>query len=354
MNRKLRRCTVVAACIFTIMLLANPGLAFAQEDEDAAEQLEEWQQQELRPLLDRLTAAIKGEVPAEKVFEISPDFLKGSEGSIYVPFKMKIDPLTLTQSQFILYMFVTPHVEPAAADADAPENQEDAFQNTTYEDLFFVDVSDVTTTVDGMLELHRAFQAQSGTYDVYLVARDSVGEDGDFDDLDDSMVMLHKEEVEVPNFWNEELQTSSIIMAQSLDLIDAPLVLEDQRINPYTIGTTQITPKPNANYTTSEDFSLLFYVYNPQLTAEMNPDVTVEFDFYRVGPAGESFFNKTTPQAFDATTWPAGVPVTGGLPSGQSVPLASFPAGDFRLEIKITDNAAEQTLIRDVHFNVAE
>ena len=86
----------------------------------------------------------------------------------------------------------------------------------------------------------------------------------------------------------------------------------------------------------------------------MNPDVTVEFDFYRVGPAGESFFNKTAPQEFNAETWPAGVPVTGGLPSGQSVPLASFPTGDFRLEIKITDNTAEQMLTREMRFNVSE
>ena len=351
MDRKLRRRTVSAACVLTITLLMNPGLALAQEESETG--LEEWEQNELRPFLDRLRAAVGGELPAENPFEIAVDFLKGSEGSIYVPFTMKMDSSPLTQPRFSLYMFVTAHTEPAADDADAPENAEDAFPSTTYEDLFFVDVSEGATT-DGMLELHRAFQAPGGTYDLYLAVRDSVGEDGDLDDLDDSMIMLHREEVEVPNFWSEELQTSSIIMAQSLDLLDAPLAPEEQRINPYTIGTTRIVRKRTEDYTKSDNLSLLFYVYNPQLTAEMNPDVTVEFDFYRVGPAGESFFNKTEPQQFNATTWPAGVPVTGGLPSGQSVPLASFPAGDFRLEVKITDNAAGQMLTRDVRFNVSE
>ena len=113
-------------------------------------------------------------------------------------------------------------------------------------------------------------------------------------------------------------------------------------------------PKRDEDYTKTDSLSLLFYVYNPQLTSEMSPDVTVEFDFHRVGPAGESFFNRTAPQEFNAQTWPAGVPVTGGLPSGQAVPLGSFPAGGFRLAIKITDNVAEQTLTRDFRFNVSE
>jgi hypothetical protein len=35
------------------------------------------------------------------------------------------------------------------------------------------------------------------------------------------------------------------------------------------------------------------------------------------------------------------------------VPLGSFPEGDYRLEIKITDKAATKSLTRDVKFSVA-
>jgi hypothetical protein len=34
------------------------------------------------------------------------------------------------------------------------------------------------------------------------------------------------------------------------------------------------------------------------------------------------------------------------------IPLASFPEGDFRLEIKVTDNKAQKTLQREVLFTV--
>ena len=349
MNRKLRRRIVAAACVFTLTLLINPGLALAQEEGG----LEEWQQKEVRPIIDRLDAAVDGDLPSEKPFETVMDFIKASEGSIYVPFTMTMDPSKLSQPVFVMYLFVTPHAAPPAAAEDAPESAEDAPRVTTYEDLFFVNVSENTST-EGLLKIDRAFQAPGGTYDVYIMVRDSVGAEGDLDDLDDSMIMVLKEEVEVPNFWSEELQTSSLIKALSMDQIEAPLAPDEQRVNPYTIGTTKITPRRDGNYGKDEELALLFFIYNPRLTDEMNPDVTVEFDFYRVGPAGESFFNKTAPQEFNAETWPAGVPVTGGLPSGQSVPLASFPTGDFRLEIKITDNTAEQMLTREMRFNVSE
>ena len=40
------------------------------------------------------------------------------------------------------------------------------------------------------------------------------------------------------------------------------------------------------------------------------------------------------------------------LQSGQAVPLASFPEGDYRLEIKITDKLAAKSLTRNVNFTV--
>ena len=40
------------------------------------------------------------------------------------------------------------------------------------------------------------------------------------------------------------------------------------------------------------------------------------------------------------------------LQTGQAVPLAQFPEGDYRLEIKVTDKLANKTVTRDVNFSV--
>ncbi len=85
------------------------------------------------------------------------------------------------------------------------------------------------------------------------------------------------------------------------------------------------------------------------------PDVTVEYNFYqKPSGAAEKFFNKTSPQALNATTLPPQFDMSLGhqLQTGQAVPLATFPAGDYRLEIKVTDKLSTKSLTRDINFTV--
>ena len=35
------------------------------------------------------------------------------------------------------------------------------------------------------------------------------------------------------------------------------------------------------------------------------------------------------------------------------MPLASFPEGDYRLEIKVTDKLANKTLTREINFTIS-
>jgi hypothetical protein len=68
----------------------------------------------------------------------------------------------------------------------------------------------------------------------------------------------------------------------------------------------------------------------------------------------EKFFNKTAPQNLNAQTLPPQFDVAAGhqLQAGQAVPLASFPEGEYRLEVKVTDKIANKSLTRDVNFTV--
>ena len=85
------------------------------------------------------------------------------------------------------------------------------------------------------------------------------------------------------------------------------------------------------------------------------PDVVVEYSFFTKAGGTEKPFNRTSPQALNAQTLPPQFDVTAGhqLQAGQGVPLASFPEGDYRLEIKVTDKIASKSLTRDVNFSVS-
>jgi hypothetical protein len=67
--------------------------------------------------------------------------------------------------------------------------------------------------------------------------------------------------------------------------------------------------------------------------------VQVEYNFHQRLAEGEKYFNKTAPQLLNAQTLPAEFSVAAGhqLPGSLVVPLASFPSGEYRLEIKVTD-----------------
>ena len=84
--------------------------------------------------------------------------------------------------------------------------------------------------------------------------------------------------------------------------------------------------------------------------------MTIEYNFHQQTADGEEFFNKTNPQQFNDQTLPPGFDLTLGhqIVAGQSVPLSLFPAGDYRLEIKVTDNARSSEVIQNLTFTVRE
>jgi hypothetical protein len=175
-------------------------------------------------------------------------------------------------------------------------------------------------------------------------------------------------ELDVPDL-TEGLTTSSIILADRLEILDRPIEPDELAERPYVIGRHAITPAVDRIFQKSEELIVLFLVYNPFVTTERKFDLQVEYHFFRkgVGPAGqvpggdlpaaqegERYFNHTDPQRFNpAVLGPQFDPASGNpVMAGQGVPLAGFEAGDYRLAIRVTDLLAGKSILRDVHFTV--
>jgi len=164
-----------------------------------------------------------------------------------------------------------------------------------------------------------------------------------------------KQTVTVPDFWSSELTTSSMILTDRMDPLAAPLARDQQVERPYALGSVEIVPALDSTFPKSEVLSLFFLVYNPTLGPDKKPNVSVEYNFYQKTGGTEKYFNKTSPQEFNATTLPPEFDFDAGhqLVAGQSVPLTSFPEGEYRLEVKITDKMAVKTITRNMTFTVA-
>jgi hypothetical protein len=98
---------------------------------------------------------------------------------------------------------------------------------------------------------------------------------------------------------------------------------------------------------------VLFWVYGTQQTSG-KPDVQIEYNFHLKAPEGEKYFNKTAPQLLNASTLPPQFDVAAGhqLPGSLVVPLMSFPVGEYRLEIKVTDKISGKSLTQNASFTV--
>jgi len=282
------------------------------------------------------------------------DYLKATDSKEYVPFTVTFDASKITSGSTVsLYWRVVAKDAGTTATLTLPVSKDDKDSKNkppvpvsrfAYEDINFIS--------PGMGRLSRSFTVGAGEYDVYVVLREQTSTQKNAPAPKASII---KQTLTVPDFWLPELATSSVIVATSIEPLNAPLSPKEQLDRPYALGLMEIVPALDTKFTTKGELSVFLLIYNPKTDPMNKPDVTVEYNFYQK-PAGaaEKFFNKTSPQALNGTTLPAAFDLSLGhqLQTGQSVPLASFPAGDYRLEIKITDKLSTKSLTRDVNFTV--
>jgi hypothetical protein len=193
--------------------------------------------------------------------------------------------------------------------------------------------------------------APPGTYDVYIAMKERLPERSPKDKVAKSGVL--KTQVTVPDFWSGELTTSSVIVADKVNVLTAPLSPEEARERPFVFGAQELMPASDMAFGKDEQLATFFQVYNAALDEAGKPNLVLEYNFHRKEAGAEKFFNKTAPQAVNAsmlppTFDPAKFPVPGGI----EVPLKSFPEGEYRLEIKVTDKVNGKVVTRDVNFTV--
>lgn len=337
-----------------IAAFAGSAILFAQSDKPRKQT--DAQKKEIQNVVKIVDGVAAGQ-PAPNDLSLAwvrEDVLKAQGNKEYVPFTVSIDPSKVTGGNVALYWrVVSKDAAAAAPPAGKDEKKKDDNKGGAkypYEDITFVPVSAGTTP----LRISRSFTVPAGNYDVFVVVKEATPEKAPKNAPPQKMSVL-KQAVTVPDFWNGELQTSTVIIASRIDPLPAPLTQEQQADRPYALGQMEIVPAFETKFTKKSELSTFMLIYNPKVDSANKPDVAVEYNFYQK-PAGqpEKFFNKTAPQNLNAQTLPPNFDFAAGhqLQSGQAVPLASFPEGDYRLEIKVTDKIANKTLTKDINFSV--
>jgi hypothetical protein len=284
------------------------------------------------------------------------DLLKAQGGKQYVPFMVTIDPAAAAGKTLTVYWRVVGQGAAAAAPAPPANQKDNKNQPAPRLEFAYEDMNSVAVpgNAKGAERISRSFAVPPGTYDVYMVVKEPSPEKPQKNAPPQKMSIL-KQTVQVPDLWNEELNTSSVFVAERIDPLPAPLTTQQQAERPYALGTMEIVPAVDTKFAKSEELQTFLLIYNAKTDKDNKPDVSIEFNFHTSVKGEEKFFNKTNPQSLNAQTLPPGFDFAAGhqLQAGQAVPLTSFPEGDYRLEIKVTDKLADKSVTRNVNFTVA-
>ncbi len=347
----LRRAIAVSTLVLFSAVLSAQTTA---QKPEPPKKLTDAQRREIQTIQKIVDGAAAGQ-PAPNDLTLAwvrEDVLKAQDNKQYVPFTVTFDASKAAGKELTVYWRVVAKnaaPAPAAAPAAGGNNRNDKPAPPpayAYEDL------NTAAITPGPMRVSRAFTASPGAYDIYVVVKEPTSTQRN---APPAKLSLIKQSLDVPDFWNGELATSSVIVAERIDPLPAPLTSAQQTERPYALGNMEIIPAPSTNFTKKAELATFMLIYNAKTDAANKPDVSVEYNFYAKQAGAEKFFNKTNPQNLNAQTLPPAFDFAAGhqLQSGQAVPLASFPEGEYRLEIKVTDKLANKTLTKDVNFTVA-
>jgi hypothetical protein len=331
----IRRVVTVCGALLVSASLAGAQPA-AKKDDKKRNKQEQAEIEQVVKLIDGVMAG--GPAPSDVKMTIEPFFMKSQETRTFVPFVLNLSGAP--QSDAAMYVrVVNPSAEPPAKGKKV---------EYPWDDIHFVPAAQLagpSTT------LHRVFMATAGTYDVYIAFKERLGEKAPKTQVPKMGVL--KTQIVVPDFYNAELNTSTILVTDKVNMLTAAIGPDEARERPFVFGAQELVPAADMDFKKSEELSIFFQVYNSGLDPAGKPNLTLEYEFHKKEGAEEKFFNKTQPQVVNASSLPPTFdPAKFPVPGGITVPLASFSEGSYRLKITITDKAANKTLTRDVNFTV--
>lgn len=348
--------------LFILVAVAFAPVVAQQQAQKIDKKTEKAQQFDIQSVVSATDAAMAGQPATDMTMTFRNDALKAQEGKTYVPFTVSFDQAQAPAGKMLtMFTRVVSKSMPAAAPPADPKKGKDEKSKNLHPEYVYQDVSFVTLTPPATAtepyKISRAFAVPAGEYDVYVTLKERLPVDAKDREKTATKAGVLKQTITVPNYWTEELATSTVIVADKVEPLSAPLTPREQIEQPYTLGTTQIVPSSANKFSKKGELSLVFLIYNAALGADKKPDVSVEYSFYQKlasEASGEKFFNKTNPQVFSAKTLPPQFDVALGhqLVAGQSLPLGSFPEGEYRLEIKVTDKLAGKSVTHNVTFVV--
>jgi len=209
-----------------------------------------------------------------------------------------------------------------------------------FEEYYFLDVKSARAADSRLVE--RALALPPGEYDVYVALLDRARQKT-------SSPAILRQTVTIPDYWNDRLALSSLILVSSINTLKAPLSPEHQIERPYALGQAEVVPVTKRSFERSDVLSVVYQICN---YGAPDADLTAEYNFFHEVNGARQLFNRTPPQHMTDDDLPRPLPWETQAFTSQSVPLSPFPPGKYELEVTVRDRLTRSIATEKVTFTV--
>ncbi|HEX4913266.1 MAG TPA: hypothetical protein VFV51_04880, partial [Vicinamibacterales bacterium] len=256
-----RAVALVVALVFSATMVDAQQQAAKKDDRKRSKQ----EQQEIEQVVKIVDGVMAGQpAPTDITMTLEPFFMKSQEQRTFVPFVLTVNGAPAAPAAlYVRVVNPTAQPDPKAKKVEYP-----------WDDIHFLTADKVAPT------LHRVFMAPAGTYDVYIAYKERTPEKNAPRNFVPKVGVL-KTSVTVPDYYNGELNTSTILVAEKVNMLSAPINQDEARERPFVFGMQELIPAADMEFKKSEELSIFFQVYNAGLDAAGKPNLTLEYEFHR-------------------------------------------------------------------------
>lgn len=324
-------------------------------------------------------AAVGKTVAGQAWLKWMPHFFRGPEGRTYIPFTLRIDEAPDRFKRAAMYIRIAPRGDPGRAQrttdgvqnafgippgempVNSPERRQGVGAPTASDASLMLRsltarsaptypyeaTYSVTPATEGTASVvRRSLALAPGQYDLYIAIVEQDRRGGE------KARALLKQPLTVPDMRVGGLRLSSVVVAARIDALAKPLSVSEQFLRPYALGAAELVPAGDELLRRDETLHLAFVIYDAEVDRSGMPDVSVEYRLYLRDEIPERLLGSTPPQTLDQSTLPAGFDLRTGqqLAAAQSLPLASYEPGSYRVVIRAIDNRSGATAEDEVRF----
>jgi hypothetical protein len=208
-----------------------------------------------------------------------------------------------------------------------------------FEEYYFFDAK--LPRPDDRRLLGRAMAIPSGEYDLYIAFLDRAH-------IKDGKPIVLERRITVPDFWNDELRLSSLILTNDMKMLPVQLQKKEQSEQPYTFGLARAVPNLSQTFSTKDVLTVVYQICN---YGAPGAEMSAEYRFYHVD-GSRKLFNGTPPQELTDDDLPPTVGWETQAFAMQLVPLAPFAPGKYEIEVTVRDRTTRSTAIGVAAFSV--